>query len=125
MKSDDVVIVSAVRSPIGTYGGQFKEMKAVALGIPVMKEAIKRADIDPAIIDDIGWGCCFQQAKGESNIGRVTSVKAGLPVEVPAFTVQRVCTSAMWALASGAMAIRQGAASVFLGGGVESMSTVP
>jgi acetyl-CoA C-acetyltransferase len=125
MKSDDVVIVSAVRSPIGTYGGQFKEMKAVALGIPVMKEAIKRADIDPAIIDDIGWGCCFQQAKGESNIGRVTSVKAGLPVEVPAFTVQRVCTSAMWALASGTMAIRQGAASVFLGGGVESMSTVP
>lgn len=125
MKSDDVVIVSAVRSAIGTYGGQFKEMKAVALGIPVMKEAIKRANIDPAIIDDIGWGCCYQQAKDESNIGRVTAVKAGLPVEVPAFTVQRVCTSAMWALASGVMAIRQGAASVFMGGGVESMSTVP
>lgn len=125
MKSDDVVIVSAVRSPIGTYGGQFKEMKAVALGRPVMVEAIKRADIDPGLIDDIGWGCCYQQTKDETNIGRVTAVKAGFPAKVPAFTIQRVCTSAMWALASGTMAIRQGMAEVFLAGGVESMSTVP
>lgn len=125
MKSDDVVIVSAVRSPIGTYGGQFKEMKAVALGRPVMAEAVKRVDIDPGLIDDIGWGCCYQQTKDETNIGRVTAVKAGIPAEVPAFTIQRVCTSAMWALASGTMAIRQGVAEVFLAGGVESMSTVP
>lgn len=125
MRSDDVVIVSAVRSAIGTYGGQFKELKAVPLGVPVMVEAIKRANIDPAIIDDIGWGCCYQQTWGETNIGRVTAVKAGVPAEVPAFTVQRVCPSSMWALASGVMAIRLGEASVFLGGGVESMSTVP
>jgi len=125
MKSDDVVIVSGVRSAIGTYGGQFKNLNAVDLGMPVMKEAIKRAGIDPGIIDDVGWGCCYQQTRNQTNIGRVTAVKAGVPVEVPGFTVQRVCTSAMWAMSIGVMAIRQGVNSVFLAGGVESMSNVP
>lgn len=125
MDLNDVVIVSAVRSAIGTYGGQFKNVKGVPLGVPVMVEAIKRAKIDPAVIDDVGWGCCYQRAKNEVNIARVTAVKAGVPVEVPAFTVMRVCTSSMWAIAQGFMAIRQGYNNVFLTGGVESMSTVP
>ena len=125
MDLNDVVIVSAVRSAIGTYGGQFKNVKGVPLGVPVMAEAIKRAKIDPAVIDDVGWGCCYQRAKNEVNIGRVTAIKAGVPVEVPAFTVMRVCTSSMWAIAQGCMAIRQGYNNVFLTGGVESMSTVP
>ena len=125
MDLNDVVIVSAVRSAIGTFGGQFKNVKGVALGMPVMTEAIKRAKIDPAVIDDVGWGCCYQRAKDEVNIARVTAVKAGIPVEVPAFTVMRVCTSSMWAIAQGFMAIRQGYNAVFLAGGVESMSTVP
>lgn len=125
MDRNDVVIVSAVRSAIGTYGGQFKNVKGVALGVPVMAEAIRRAKIDPAVIDDVGWGCCYQRAKDEVNIARVTAVKAGVPVEVPAFTVMRVCTSSMWAIAEGFMAIRQGYNTVFLAGGVESMSTVP
>ncbi len=125
MDMNDVVIVAAVRSAIGTYGGQFKNVKGVSLGVPVMTEAIQRAKIDPAVIDDVGWGCCYQRAKDEVNIARVTAVKAGIPVEVPAFTVMRVCTSSMWAIAQGFMAIRQGYNSVFLAGGVESMSTVP
>ena len=125
MKSDDVVIVSAVRSAIGTYGGQFKTLKAPALGVPIMQEAVKRAAIDPGILDDVGWGCCYQQVRGEANLGRVTAIKAGFPVEVPAFTVQRVCTSSMWAMATGVMAIREGANTVFMAGGAESMSTVP
>jgi acetyl-CoA C-acetyltransferase len=125
MDLNDVVIVSAVRSAIGTYGGQFRDVKGVPLGVPVMAEAIKRAKIDPAVIDDVGWGCCYQRARNEVNIGRVTAIKAGVPVEVPAFTVMRVCTSSMWAIAQGCMAIRQGYNSVFLTGGVESMSTVP
>jgi acetyl-CoA C-acetyltransferase len=125
MDLNDVVIVSAVRSAIGTYGGQFKNVKGVPLGVPVMAEAIKRAKIDPAVIDDVGWGCCYQRAKNEVNIARVTAIKAGVPVEVPAYTVMRVCTSSMWAIAQGCMAIRQGYNSVFLTGGVESMSTVP
>ncbi len=125
MDMNDVVIVAAVRSAIGTYGGQFKNVKGVSLGVPVMTEAIQRAKIDPAVIDDVGWGCCYQRAKDEVNIARVTAVKAGIPVEVPAFTVMRVCTSSMWAIAQGFMAIRQGYNAVFLAGGVESMSTVP
>lgn len=125
MDMNDVVIVSAVRSAIGTYGGQFKNVKGVPLGVPVMAEAIKRAKIDPAVIDDVGWGCCYQRAKNEVNIARVTAIKAGVPVEVPAYTVMRVCTSSLWAIAQGCMAIRQGYNSVFLAGGVESMSTVP
>ena len=125
MERDDVVIVSAVRSAIGAYGGQFKEVLGVPLGVPVMTEAIKRAGIDPAVIDDVGWGCCYQRAKDEVNVARVTAIKSGVPVEVPAFTVMRVCTSSMWAMAQGAIAIRQGYNSVFMAGGVESMSTVP
>ena len=125
MELNDVVIVSAVRSAIGAYGGQFKDILGVPLGVPVMTEAIKRAGIDPAVIDDVGWGCCYQRAKDEVNVARVTAIKSGVPIEVPAFTVMRVCTSSMWAMAQGFLAIRQGYNSVFLTGGVESMSTVP
>jgi acetyl-CoA C-acetyltransferase len=123
--ANDVVIVSAVRSAIGTYGGQFRETRNVPLGVPVMKAAIERAGIDPAVIDDVGWGCCYQRAQNEVNVARITAIEAGVPVEVPAFTVMRVCTSSMWSIAQGMMAIKQGYNSVFLTGGVESMSTVP
>ena len=125
MDANDVVIVSAVRSAIGTYGGQFRETRNVPLGVPVMKAAIERAGIDPAVIDDVGWGCCYQRAQNEVNVARITAIEAGVPVEVPAFTVMRVCTSSMWSIAQGMMAIKQGYNSVFLTGGVESMSTVP
>lgn len=125
MDLNDVVITSAVRSPIGTYGGQFREMRNVPLGVPVMKEAITRSHIDPAVIDDVGWGCCYQRAQNEVNVARVTAIRAGVPEHVPAYTVMRVCTSSMWSVALGTMAIRQGFNSVFLTGGVESMSTVP
>ena len=84
MDSNDVVIVSAVRSAIGSYGGQFRTMTNVPLGVPVMTEAIKRAGIDPAIIDDIGWGCCYQRAHNEANVARVTAIKSGVPDTVPA-----------------------------------------
>ena len=125
MNLDDVVIVVALRSAIGGYGGQFRNLTAVPLGVPVMTEAIKRTGIDPAVIDDVGWGCCYQRAKDEVNVARVTAIKSGVPPETPAFTVMRVCTSSLWAMAEGFMAIRQGYNSVFLTGGVESMSTVP
>jgi acetyl-CoA C-acetyltransferase len=125
VESNDVVIVSAVRSAIGTYGGQFRETRNVPLGVPVMKAAIDRAGIDPAVIDDVGWGCCYQRAQNEVNVARITAIEAGVPVEVPAYTVMRVCTSSMWSIAQGMMAIQQGYNSVFLTGGVESMSTVP
>ena len=120
-----IVIVAAARTPIGTFGGMFKDMRAVALSVPMMQELIKRANIDPAMIDDVLWGCCYQRTYEETNIARIAVLKAGIPKETPAVTIQRVCTSSMWAIISGAQAIKLGDAEVIMAGGVESMSTVP
>jgi acetyl-CoA C-acetyltransferase len=125
MKNSDVVIVSAARTAIGTYGGQFRDMKATDLTAPLMKEVVDRARMDPGLIDDVIWGCCYQRTKDETNMARVSSLRAGIPLEVPAFTIQRTCTSAMQAVVCGTQAIRLGDASVVLAGGTESMSTVP
>lgn len=125
MKDRDVVIVSAARTAIGTYGGSFKDVRAPELTAPLMKEVIARAGIDPGFIDDIIWGCCYQRTKNETNLARVAALQAGIPVEVPAFTIHRTCTSAMQAVVSATQAIRLGDASVVLAGGTESMSTVP
>jgi acetyl-CoA C-acetyltransferase len=125
IKGEEVFIVSALRTPIGSFGGVLKDLRAPALAIPLIKAILSRSAVDPGIIDDVIWGCAYQRVQEETNIARVVAVKAGIPVTVPAVTVQRVCTSAMWAIASGAQAIRLGDAQVILAGGVESMSTVP
>jgi acetyl-CoA C-acetyltransferase len=125
MKGEEVFIVSALRTPIGSFGGVFKEMRAPALSVPLMKAIISRSGIDPVMIDDVIWGCAYQRVQDETNIARVAAIRSGIPITVPAVTVQRVCTSAMWAIVSGAQAIRLGDAQVILAGGVESMSTVP
>ena len=122
---DDVVIVAAVRTPIGSYGGVFKEMRAPSLTVPVMQELVRRTAIDPGIIDDVIWGCCYQRTKDETNLARVAALQAGIPVEVPAVTIHRTCTSAMTSLVFGTQAIRSDDADVILAGGTESMSTVP
>ena len=125
MNNSDVVIVSAARTAIGTYGGVFKDVRAPELTAPLMKEVIARSGIDPGLIDDVMWGCCYQRTKDETNMARVSALKALIPVEVPAFTIHRTCTSAMQALVSGTQAIKLGDASIVLAGGTESMSTVP
>ena len=125
MKNTDVVIVSAARTAIGTYGGSFRDVRATDLTAPLMKEVIRRAGVDAGLIDDVMWGCCCQRTKDETNMARVSALKAGIPMEVPAFTIHRTCTSAMQAVVSGAQAITSGDASIVLAGGTESMSTVP
>lgn len=125
MTNTDVVIVSAARTAIGSYGGVFRDIWATDLAAPLMKEVIKRAGVDAGLIDDVMWGCCCQRTKDETNMARVASLKAGIPVEVPAFTIHRTCTSSMQSVASGVQAIKAGDASVVLAGGTESMSTVP
>lgn len=122
---EDVVIVAATRTAIGSYGGVFKELRAPALTVPVMQELIRRSGIDPAIIDDVIWGCCYQRTKDETNLARVAALQAGLPVEVPGITVHRTCTSSMASMVMGAQAIKCGDAEVILAGGTESMSNVP
>lgn len=125
MTGEDVVVTTALRTPIGSFGGMFKDLRAPKLAVPLMQSIIEKSGIEPGMIDDVIWGCAYQRVQEETNIARVAAVGAGIPVTVPAVTVQRVCPSAMWAIASGAQAIRLGDAKIILAGGVESMSTVP
>ena len=119
----DVVIVSACRTAIGTFGGSLKNLNAATLGSIVMKEAIKRAGINPAIIDDVRFGCCMEPVDA-LNVARVSALMAGIPESVNAVTVNRVCISGMEAVLSGMALIRAEMADVILVGGMEHMSGV-
>jgi acetyl-CoA C-acetyltransferase len=123
MTKDDIVITKALRTPVGSFGGVFRDMKAPQLTVPLMRALC--ADIDPSIIDDVIWGVAYQRVRDETNHARVAAVLAGIPDTVPGVTIQRVCVSSMWCVASGVQAIRAGDAEVILAGGTESMSTVP
>jgi len=120
----DVVIVSACRTAIGTFGGTLKDMIGARIAAAVMKEAIKRAGIDAAIIDDVRFGCCMESCN-TLNVTRVGALLAGIPESVPAVTVNRVCISGMEAVLSGAAMIQAGVADIILAGGVEHMSGAP
>ena len=120
----NVVIVSACRTAIGTFGGTLKDLSGAHLASITMKEAIKRANIDPAIIDDVRYGCCIESAD-TLNTARVAALLAGIPDTVTAVTVNRVCISGMEAAISGMAMIQAGMADVILAGGTEHMSSVP
>jgi len=124
MKMKDVVIVSACRTAIGAFGGTLRDMNAATIASVTMKEAINRADIDPAIIDDIRYGLCLEHAD-TLNTTRIAALLAGIPDTVPAATINRVCISGMEAVVSGMAMIQAGMADVILAGGVEHMSGVP
>jgi len=117
----DVVIVSACRTAIGAYGGTLKNLDGPTLAGTVMKEAVKRASIDPGIIDDVRFGCCIEH-HDTLNVTRVAALLAGIPALVPAVTINRVCISGMEAIISGAAMIQADMADVILAGGVEHMS---
>jgi len=120
----DVVIASACRTPIGTFGGTLKDLNGAALASLVMKEAVRRAGIDPAIIEDIRFGCCMEPTD-TLNVARVAALLAGIPETVPAVTINRVCISGMEAVVSGMAMIQAAMADVILAGGVEHMSGAP
>ncbi len=120
----DVVIVSACRTAIGTFGGTLKDMITARLASVVMKEAIKRAGIDPATIDDVRFGCCMDPAD-TLNMARVGALLAGVPEGVTAVTINRVCISGMEAVLSGMAMIQSDMADIILAGGAENMSGVP
>lgn len=122
---NDVVIVSAARTAIGKFGGALKDVRAHQLAAHVMKEVLRRANnLDPHLIGDIIFGDCVQ-CFDEANTARTAQLAAGIPFEIPAFTVQRQCSSSMQALNSGVQQIQCGDAEVVLVGGVESMSSAP
>lgn len=121
---DKVVIASAVRTPIGNYGGSLKDISAVALGEIVYREAIRRAGLEPSQIDEVIMGNVLQGGQGQ-NPARQAALKAGLPEETTAMTINMVCGSGLRAVALAAQAIRTGEAEIVLAGGFESMSTAP
>ncbi|HOQ08793.1 MAG TPA: acetyl-CoA C-acetyltransferase [Syntrophomonadaceae bacterium] len=122
--SREVVLVGACRTPIGTFGGQLKDVKAVDLGALVMKEAIKRAGISADQIDEVIFGCVLQAAQGQ-NVTRQSAIKAGIPETVPAFTINKVCGSGLRSVSLAAQIIKAGDADIILAGGMENMSAAP
>lgn len=120
----DCVIVSACRTAIGTFGGSLRDLNCAALGCIVMKEAVKRAGIDAALIDDVRFGCCMEPTDA-LNVTRIAALMAGIPETVTAVTVNRVCISGMEAILSGMAMIQAGMADIILAGGMEHMSGIP
>ena len=120
----DIVIVSACRTAIGAFGGTLRDLNGATIASVTMKEAINRAGIDPALIDDVRYGTCVEH-HDTLNTARVGALMAGIPETVPAVTINRVCISGMESVLSGAAMIQAGMADVILAGGVEHMSGVP
>lgn len=122
--SREVVLVGACRTPVGTYGGQLKDTKAVDLGAIVMQEALKRAGITADQVDEVIFGCVLQTAQGQ-NVTRQSAIKAGIPETVPAFTINKVCGSGLRSVSLAAQIIKAGDADIIMAGGMENMSTAP
>ena len=120
----EVVIVSAVRTPIGSFGGALKDVSAADLGALVIKEAINRAGIKGEQVEEVLLGNVIQAGLGQ-NIARQATVKAGLPVEVPAMTINMVCGSGLRTVALAAQMIKAGDADIIVAGGAENMSQAP
>src|SRR5712671_4795374 len=121
----EAVVVATARTPMGRYGGQLKDVRPDDLAAIAIREAVSRAGLDPADIDDVVLGCANQAGEDNRNVARMALLLAGLPVEVPGQTVNRLCGSGMQAVASAAQAIKAGEGDTFIAGGVESMTRAP
>jgi acetyl-CoA C-acetyltransferase len=122
--NDAAVILSACRTPIGSFGGALKDLSAADLGAIVVREAIARAGVSAADIGDVILGCVLQAGAG-MNVARQAALKAGVPVEVPAETVNRVCGSGLQAVVHAVEAVKAGYVDLIVAGGTESMSNAP
>src|SRR5690349_3802457 len=122
---DDVVLVSAVRTPVGRYGGALKDVRPDDLAALAIAEAVRRAGVGRDAIEDVVLGCANQAGEDNRNVARMALLLAGLPVEVAGQTVNRLCGSGLQAVVTAANAIRVGAGDTFVAGGVESMTRAP
>ena len=120
----DVYIVNCCRTAVGSFGGSLKDVSAPALGAAVIAGALERAGVAPQNVDEVMMGCVLTAALGQ-NPARQAAIKAGIPVEVPAYTVGMVCGSGMKACIEGARAIISGDAQIVVAGGMENMSAAP
>ncbi len=121
----EAVIISAVRTPFGRYNGILKEIRPDDLGALVIREAIRRAGVDPDEIEDVILGCANQAGEDNRNVARMALLLAGLPITVAGQTVNRLCGSGLQAVIAAAQAIAVGAGDMFVAGGVESMTRAP
>jgi acetyl-CoA acyltransferase len=124
----DVVIVEAVRTPLGRgnqKNGDLKDVHPVKLAAHVLREVVSRAKLDPALVDDVVFGCVMQTGEQSINVGRQAVLLAGFPIEVPATTVDRQCGSSQQAVHFAANLIQSGVCDITIAAGVESMSRVP
>src|SRR5580765_2341708 len=124
MRSEDVVVVGAARTPIGRYGGAFRSVHPAELGAVATRAALERSGIDPALVDEALFGHGRQAGSGP-NPARQVVRRAGLRDSVPAQTINKACASGMQAIASGAQSILLGESEVVVAGGIESMSRMP
>jgi acetyl-CoA acyltransferase len=119
-------ICDAIRTPFGRYGGSLASIRADDLAaIPIAALMARNASVDWAALDDVIYGCANQAGEDNRNVGRMALLLAGLPKEVPGYTVNRLCASSMEAVASAARSIKSGEADLVIAGGVESMSRAP
>src|SRR5436190_11444363 len=121
---EPAVILSACRTPVGSFGGALKDFSAADLGAVVIKEAIRRADVKPIDLGDVIMGCVLQAGAG-MNVARQAAIKAGVPQEVPGETVNRVCGSGLQSVVHAVEATRVGYTDLVLAGGTESMTNAP
>ena len=124
MNSNDIVIISATRTAIGKFGGQFSSISAIELGTAVAKSAIQKGNIDPTLIDTVIFGHVLQAGLGQ-NPARQVALNSGLPHTSTALTVNEVCGSGLKSILLAAQAIRLGDAKIVLAGGIENMSLAP
>ena len=122
---DEAVVVEAVRTPIGKYGGILRSVRPDDLGALVLKAALARSNVDPSSVDDVYFGCSNQAGEDNRNVGRMAVLLAGMPYSVPAATVNRLCGSGLEAVNSAARVVMAGEGEILLAGGVESMTRAP
>jgi 3-oxoadipyl-CoA thiolase len=122
---DDVVILSAVRTPIGKYAGALKDVRPDDLAALVIAEAVRRAGVAPEAVEDVVLGCANQAGEDNRNVARMALLLAGLPVQVAGQAVNRLCGSSLQAVNTAAHAIQAGEGEVYVAGGVESMTRAP
>lgn len=120
----EVFVVNCCRTAVGSYGGALKDVSAAELGALTIKEALKRSGVAPEQVDEVMFGCVLTAGLGQ-NVARQAALKAGLPVEVPAYTVGMVCGSGMKSVIEGARSIIAGDSEIIVAGGTENMSAAP
>ena len=121
----DAYLYDGLRSPIGRHAGKLAPLRPDDLAGDVIREVVKRNNVDPAEISDVVLGCVNQAGEDNRNVARMASLLAGLPLGVPGATINRLCGSGMDAVGTAARAIRSGEAELMIAGGVESMSRAP